>query len=344
MEWSNIFGSKSSQRRDRHRAYAIALFLIGALLIVACSKNTNTGITSDSGSISNIRRATNSSNTASTGGMSREEMKSMADKQGQATVPDKGNFKVVYSTTQNEKYAQMNESLKQSGLLEELADQLNATVALPADVNITVKECGKVTAQWNPQDRAVAICFEMMEDMESRLKPYAKISELPGAVRDSLMFALIHELGHALNDLLKLPQMGKSEDAMEQVVTFVLLDSASDKGEQMALSGAMWWERLYQEMARKGDDSGELDQAWAREHSFNAQRFYNIVCWIYGHNPSKYQSIVNNPLPEARANLCPDEYGRVANTWTTPLKPYLKDAGTNAQAPAQASRQATGGG
>ncbi|MDQ3819242.1 MAG: DUF4344 domain-containing metallopeptidase, partial [Acidobacteriota bacterium] len=193
-------------------------------------------------------------------------------------------------------------------------------------------------------DRTVALCFEMMEDMEGRLKPYAKISELEGAVRDSLMFVLIHEIGHALNDLLKLPQMGKSEDSMEQLVTFVLLDSASDKGEQMALSGAMWWERLFQETVRVGNDTGELDQAWAREHSFNAQRFYNIVCWVYGHNPSKYQSIVNNPLPEARANLCPEEYGRLANSWTAPLKPYLKDAGSNAAAPTRVSAQPAGGG
>ncbi|MDQ3817015.1 MAG: hypothetical protein M3362_04910, partial [Acidobacteriota bacterium] len=127
MEWSNIFGPKSSRKHGRRHKYAIALFLIGPLLITACSKNTNTGITSDSGSISNIRRATNTSNTASNGA-SREEMKGMADKQGQATVADKGNFKVVYSNPQNEKFAQMNENLKQAGLLEELADQLNATI------------------------------------------------------------------------------------------------------------------------------------------------------------------------------------------------------------------------
>jgi hypothetical protein len=315
----------------------LALLSAFALLMAGCSKKTNTGGAANTANTTQTSNAAGNSNTAPPG-MSREEMKSMADKQGQATVPDKGNFKVVYANPKNEKFVRMNESLKQSGLLEELADELNATIAIPADINITVKECGKVSASWSAQDRSINMCFELMDDMAERLRPIAKPTELETAVRDSLMFALAHEIGHGLYDLLKLPPTGRSEEAVDQLVTFVLMDSASDKGEQMALSGAMWWERLYQELARSGNDPVELDQAWAREHSFDPQRFYNVVCWIYGHSPDKYRRIVNDVLPEQRAARCPQEYGNLNNIWIAEMKPYLKDAGANA-ASAQAAGQ-----
>jgi len=62
----------------------------------------------------------------------------------------------------------------------------------------------------------------------------------------------------------------------------------------------------------------------------DGQRFYNILCWIFGHNPDKYMGLVNNPLPERRAVRCPQEYTKLATAWLTLLKPYLKDGGAKA--------------
>jgi len=52
---------------------------------------------------------------------------------------------------------------------------------------------------------------------------------------------------------------------------------------------------------------------------------------VYGRNPAKYQSIVNDPLPEQRANHCPQEYAGLASTWAAQVKPNLKDGGDNAK-------------
>jgi hypothetical protein len=339
MEKSNTFRSLLNGRRQRNFKCALALFIAGVLLIVGCSKNNGTGNSS-----SPSKDTPNGSNgTARSGKESREEMKGMADQQGQATAPDRGNFKVVYSSPQNEKYAQMNENLRQTGALEELADELNSTIAIPEDVTITFKECGKINAWWDPRERSINMCFELMEDMAERFKPIAKSDEeLQDAVGGAVMFAIFHEMGHGLIDLLKLPSTGKEEDAVDQLATYVLIDSSGDQGEKMALNGAMWWGRQYEEMAQSGKTTGDLDQLWANEHSFDAQRFYNIVCWVYGHDPDKYRNLVNNPLPEQRAVRCPQEYGRLSNAWATLLKPYLKNGGANAATSTQASNRATG--
>ena len=261
----------------------------------------------------------------------------MADQQGQATAPDKGNFKVVYSDPQNEKYAQMNESLKRSGALEQLADELNAAVAIPEDVTIVFKQCGEADARWSPKDHSIYMCYELMEDVSTRLMPLTTNgSEMEEAVGGATMFVFFHEVGHCLFDLLKLPSNGRQEEAIDQLATYVFVDCADDGIEKIALKGAFLWGRKYDELSQSGATESGLNQPWADEHSFNAQRFYSIICWVYGHNPGKYQEMVSDLLPEARAALCPQEYARVSNGWATPLKPYLKDGGAEA-----ASAQAT---
>jgi hypothetical protein len=266
----------------------------------------------------------------------------MADQQGQATASDKGNFKIVYSDPQNEKYAQMNASLKRSGALEQLADELNAAVAIPEDVTVVFKQCGEVDARWSPKDHSIYMCYELMDDVAQRLMPLTNSGQdMEEAVGGATMFVFFHEVGHCLFDLLKLPSNGRQEEAIDQLATYVFVDCADDQIEKVALKGAYLWGHKYDELSQKGATESGLNQQWADEHAFNAQRFYSIICWVYGHDPGKYQDMVNDLLPEARAALCPEEYARVSNAWATPLKPYLKDGGT-AAAPTQTSDRPAG--
>jgi len=255
----------------------------------------------------------------------------MADQQGQATAPDRGNFKIAYSEPQNEKYRQMNEELKRGGSLEQVAAELNAAVSIPEDVTIVFKECGEINASWNPPTRTIEMCYELIEDLAQRFSTVAKDQQqLEDAVGGAITFVFFHELGHGLIDLLKLPSTGREEDAVDQLSTFVLVGMNGEEGEQMAVSGALAWGIQYDRLAKSGKTAAELDMLWADEHSMDGQRFYNILCWIFGHNPNKYMGIVNKPLPEARAVRCPKEYSRLANAWLDLLKPYLKDGGAKA--------------
>ncbi|HWT02453.1 MAG TPA: DUF4344 domain-containing metallopeptidase [Pyrinomonadaceae bacterium] len=304
-----------------------ALVAAFALFLAGCAKNQNAPFGASNGPAGTPGGA----NTAGTRTASRAELKSMATDQGQATAPDQGDFKIAYSEPQNEKYAEMNAELKRGGSLEQVADELNAAIAIPEDVTIVFKECGEVNASWNPPTRTIEMCYELIEDLAQRFSTIAKDQQqLEDAVGGATTFVFFHELGHALIDILKLPSTGREEDAVDQLATYVLVDSGGDEGERMALSGAAWWGQKYDELAQSGRTAGELDQLWADEHSLNAQRMYNIICWVYGHNQQKYAGIVNNQLPEARAVRCPSEYERLSSAWLTLLKPYLKDGGLNA--------------
>ncbi|HKC62094.1 MAG TPA: DUF4344 domain-containing metallopeptidase, partial [Pyrinomonadaceae bacterium] len=264
------------------------------------------------------------------------DIKGMADKQGQATQPDKGNFTVQYSDVRNPKYVQMNESFKQQHLLENIADEINATIAVPENITITFRECGQPNAFWDPKSRSINMCYELMEQMTEDFRPHAKDEkDLNDKVVGAMTFAFIHELGHCLIDVLHLPSTGREEDAVDQLSTFVLLALNGEEGEKMALSGAISWGIQYDKIVKSGKTAAELNMLWADEHSMDGQRFYNILCWIFGHNPEKYMWLVNNPLPEQRAVRCPQEYTKLATAWLTLLKPYLKDGGAKAAAHTQ---------
>jgi Putative metallopeptidase len=306
---------------------ALTVLLCAALLVTGCKRSDNTG----NGNSTAFN--TDNSGQVNVDTSSAEVIKGMANEQGQATQPDKGNFTVEYSDVRNPEFAQINEQFRQQRMLESIADDLNASIAIPENVVITFKECGQPNAFWNPRDRQIVMCYELMAQMTEDFKAVAKTQEQLGEmVGGALTFAFIHELGHCLIDVLKLPSTGREEDAVDQLSTFVLIGLKGEEGERMAISGAISWGIQYEKLKQTGKTAAELDMLWADEHSMDGQRFYNILCWVFGHNPNKYMALVNDPLPEARAVRCPGEYSRLANAWLSLLKPYLKDGGAKAAA------------
>lgn len=306
---------------------AVALLAVSALLVASCKKSDRADSIFGGENTNNTAQSNNTNNNNSS------PHTGMADDQGQATKPDKGNFSVQYSDVRNPRYAEVNEKFRQQHLLEGIANELNETIAIPENVLITFRECGQPNAFWDPKSRSINMCYELMEQMTQDFREVAKSDEqLSQMVNGALTFAFIHELGHCLIDVLNLPSTGREEDAVDQLSTFVLVALNGEEGERMAISGAVSWGIQYDRLAKSGKTAGELNMLWADEHSMDGQRFYNILCWVFGHNPEKYQSMVNNPLPEQRAVRCPMEYTRLATAWLTLLKPYLKDGGAKASA------------
>ena len=63
----------------------------------------------------------------------------------------------------------------------------------------------------------------------------------------------------------------------------------------------------------------------ADEHSLNQQRYFNMVCWVYGSNPDDNEELLEDrELPEARAEQCPDEYALINRSWSSLLANHLR--------------------
>ena len=161
------------------------------------------------------------------------------------------------------------------------------------------------------------MCYELVILFIEDFAPYvSSLEELDHAILSTALFIFYHELGHALVDVLDLPITGREEDAVDQLSTLVLL-SAGEEGREAALTGAVWFG------LRASAATGQLP-FWD-EHSLDEQRFYNILCLVYGSDPESGHYLVEEGLlPQERAIRCPNEYEQMDSSWNQLLSGYLR--------------------
>ncbi len=232
-----------------------------------------------------------------------------------------GKFKVVYLPVKKKEYRAFQEELKKERVLEGIVADLNDTFTLPSDVTLTFSQCGQANAFYDPEKQRVTMCFELLESLYDIFRDSEDTEDgLDDAVAGATVFVFFHELGHALVHVLDLPITGKEEDAVDQLSLFLLTDG-TDSGEKAALDGA-------RSFALEGPGEGTTidDLPFWDEHSLSQQRFYNIICGIYGQNPDKYAGLVKEKiLPKARAGKCEAEYQQIERSWSKLLAPHLRN-------------------
>lgn len=192
-------------------------------------------------------------------------------------------------------------------LFSSLASELNMAFKLPRDLIIEHRSCDAVNAFYESDTGSIWLCYELLSSVADLASdrhnlPAAEVTE---RVRGTWMFIFFHELGHALIDYYDIPIAGSEEHAVDNFSTLSLL--ASD-GAKTALLAASYWgasdSRIYT----------ELD--YADQHALNAQRFYSILCLVYGSDPGAHADIVDDgTLTSERAAQCPEEYERVRESW-----------------------------
>jgi hypothetical protein len=234
---------------------------------------------------------------------------------------DNGDFVVAYPGVKDAKYQELDASVKQQKILENAAGQLNAALILPRDITLLSRDCGQPNAFYQPSEHTVNICYELMELFYEVFKREGvPDSEANQRMFNAIQFVFLHELGHSLIHNYDLGVTGKEEDAVDQLATYISVEEM-ENGEDNAFNGALTFILL-----SKNQDTAKLP--YYDEHSLGPQRFYNILCWLYGHNPQKYQELVTKgTLPEARAVRCNDEYTKFTKYWKKELKPFRKNLG-----------------
>lgn len=208
----------------------------------------------------------------------------------------------------------LSQRVKRHGALEEIAATLHQRYSLPHPVEIRFDTCDAVNAYYSPRDKNITFCYELLEFLADIFVPDGQWTEEQRAnVFGAVQFIMMHEVGHALVDVLDLPITGREEDVADQLAVYVLI-RGGDKGAQAALAGVS----ALQPSSRDFDDTQLAD-----EHSLGPVRLYNVMCWIYGSDPAKYSRLVTGgSLPEERAVRCPGEWDRMAKAWQRLLAPY----------------------
>jgi hypothetical protein len=204
--------------------------------------------------------------------------------------------------------------------LGRIITELNDRIALPFDIDISFQDCDEPGAYYDPETHGLTLCHQLIDEyyqLFSRgIKDEKKLDE---AVMCATAATFFHELGHALIDVWKLPVTGKEEDAVDQLSTLVLIDH-TEEGEKLALDWALSF-KYYAERDKR------LEKLYWDEHSFDEQRYYDIICLIYGRDPERHAGLVGDAtLPEERAELCREDYPKIYASWARLLQPHLKKA------------------
>ena len=231
-----------------------------------------------------------------------------------SAAPDKGDIQLQWEQT--ETFAAFEEFFQEVGWLSDYANIINQNLSLPYDLAVIHKECGILNAYYNPADRTVSMCYEFflhIYEVFSTETALADEEALVAAVHawSSVFF---HELAHALIDAYDLPITGKEEDAADDFSTVFLIQMGHGVS---AYYGAIFW--------HLSDTGSYTSEQAAGEHSLNSQRFYNIMCTIYGSDPEEFSSIPEQfPEMEQRLPRCAREYEQKVKSWDEILEPWFK--------------------
>lgn len=233
---------------------------------------------------------------------------------------DEGDFIVQHSSVTNPRYESIDRALKDGKVLEKAADKLNRTLSLPNDIVLRTKDCGQVNAYYNPTDRSITFCYELMEHFFKLYKSAGDSDKQANeSMNDAITFVFLHELGHALIHNYDLPVTANEEDAADRCSAYICIEELGDDGVKAILSAA---DAFQIESKNRTPDKRSM----ADEHLLQEQRFFNSLCMVYGSNTVKYSYIVEKGyLPQARAKRCPSEYDKTASAWVKLLEPWRKD-------------------
>lgn len=281
------------------------------LLVLGCMCNTDRN---GSGDLSGVDDSSDTNSVSSDGDSSGDS----SDRAGKKK--DEGDFVVERTDVENPIFEGIHREITEEKILEKAADKLNRTLILPEDITLRTKDCGAVNAFYDPRDKSITFCYELMLHMFNVYKSAGDTDEQANTrMNKAINFIFLHELGHALIDTYELPITANEEDAADRCSSYICIEEMGEEGVEWVVAAA---EAFYIESKNREIGKGSL----ADEHLLEEQRFFNSLCMIFGSNPSKYSGFVTQGfLPEARAQRCPSEYARTAKSWESLLEPWRKD-------------------
>ena len=234
-------------------------------------------------------------------------------------TPKVNRVSIRYVTPKNPEHQLVYTQMKQRGALEELQTFLSPLL-LPRTLRIRLADCdGEADAFYD--SASITICYELIAELWVNMPEettQAGIDPIDTVIGPLFEIAL-HEVAHALFDLLRLPVLGREEDAADQVAAYILLQLGDTEARRLITGAA----HAYRTEELKTGECRSLED-YSDEHSTPAQRAFNILCIAYGANSRLFADVVSEGyLPKARAEFCHEEYEQVQDAFDILIQPHI---------------------
>lgn len=245
-----------------------------------------------------------------------------------AQLPVAERVAIAYIAPENKAHEPLYRMLMEQQTLERVQSLL-ARMRWPRTLRLELTGCEGESNAWY-EDAVIRICYEYLAGMwksanSSRRPPYlTREDAFVGPVVDTFL----HEAGHAVFDLLKVPLLGREEDAADQLAAYIVLQFPTDKKKRLILGSAYGY--ASQLRVRRARDLTRPRLGFGRhithadEHGTPAQRLYNLLCIAYGSDKELFADVVKKGyLPRGRAEMCEDEYRQIDFAYRTLIAPHL---------------------
>ena len=139
----------------------------------------------------------------------------------------------------------------------------------------------------------------------------------------NMLFVGFHELGHALVHQLRLPLLGRAEDAADSFATLALLNEGSALSVNVLVQAA----RGLFLMDRRDRELGDVFD-FSDAHGLDKQRAFQIVCLMVGSDAKQFKELAHwVRLSEDRQDSCRTDYEDAKHAWDSLIEPHLRAAG-----------------
>jgi hypothetical protein len=211
---------------------------------------------------------------------------------------------IRYVTPKAAKLQPVYEQIKKVRVLERVRDLL-MPLRLPRRLLLKTEDCDGESNAWYDGE-AVTVCYEFLDDIRKNASTVttaagvAPVDTLIGPTVD----VFLHEVGHAVFNLWKIPVLGREEDAADQFSIYIMLLFPKDEARRLILGNAYQYKKDVQAVTVT-----MATKKFANAHGTPSQRFFNVLCMAYGADAVMFGDFLTTGLlPKDRAEGCEDEY------------------------------------
>jgi hypothetical protein len=234
--------------------------------------------------------------------------------------PQADRIRIDYVAPTGDEHAALAKRLQDSRVLEQLKEFLSA-FRLPSTVTLRLATCRSANAWYD--EGTITVCYQYVDTL-IRHAPDAPVADgvsRADTVVGPTLEAFLHEMAHAVFELLQIPILGREEDAADQLAAYLLLHLSKEEARRAVIGTAA----MYLREAR-AFTATELTQ-FSGPHPVPAQRYYNLLCLAYGADATLFaDTVAAKLLPQERAEQCAGEFKQVTHAFRALIAPHLDHA------------------
>jgi hypothetical protein len=237
-------------------------------------------------------------------------------------------IRIEYEPPKNPKHQAVYERIRGRRVLETL-QQMLSPFRLPVELTIKTMGCDGLINSWFSYDNSVPtvhMCYELLQDIIGAVTPDATpvLGIAPyDAVVGPFLFWSLHEVGHAVFHIFRVPLFGREEDAADQFSVFLMLQFGKNQAHRW-VEGAVYAAHDFIKEFQQNSEVQKRLEKFASVHGLPEQRVFNGLCLAYGADPVLFADVVESGfLPKMRADHCAHEYETFRDAFRREILPHI---------------------